>query len=545
MLGVTAGVSAQGPLSNQVLQLLSRINTWIGQQNFQNLRVPAASIPGDTVDRLYTDPSHNLFFNGQLVAGAGGGTAPHNLLSSTHADTVAASVVRGDIIVGNSTPAWARLAKCSTGFFIAASATDTVCSNDGTQLINLNSANLTGTAAAISGVNITALNATQLTSGTVPLARLSGITTTQIAAGAAIVRSQLSLAAGINLTTDVTGTLPFGNGGTGLNAAADDTVMVSSGAAWVAKTVPDCNGTTKALNYTQSTNTFSCLTITVNAGTVTSITVTVPSILTIGGSPISTSGTFAFGLNTQNANLVWAGPTSGAAATPTFRSLVNADIPTTFAAGTLAASTPWSWTQTWNAAGVVFRAIEYQITDTASAAGSTSFRIRGGAAGTTTEFSVDKAGNTVINGAAQAGTVGTSALGTTALPFFNLVLGTAATNNLTVQPAAFAQGTVATVTDPAFAAVTLPLVKRGTIAFVSGAIGGGACAAASTVTVTGLTSTATVVGSLNAAVQTNWQKGITFFLYPTANTINLQVCNPTAGSITPENATFNFTAIVP
>jgi len=39
---------------------------------------------------------------------------------------------------------------------------------------------------AVSGVNLTALNATQLTSGIVPLARLSGITNTQIAAGAAI-----------------------------------------------------------------------------------------------------------------------------------------------------------------------------------------------------------------------------------------------------------------------------------------------------------------------------------------------------------------------
>jgi hypothetical protein len=40
----------------------------------------------------------------------GGGTS-HELLSATHTDSLAASVVRGDIIVGNSTPKWARLAK--------------------------------------------------------------------------------------------------------------------------------------------------------------------------------------------------------------------------------------------------------------------------------------------------------------------------------------------------------------------------------------------------------------------------------------------------
>jgi hypothetical protein len=34
----------------------------------------------------------------------------HNVLSASHGDTLAASVVRGDVIVGNSTPKWSRLA---------------------------------------------------------------------------------------------------------------------------------------------------------------------------------------------------------------------------------------------------------------------------------------------------------------------------------------------------------------------------------------------------------------------------------------------------
>lgn len=37
------------------------------------------------------------------------GVSTHNLLSATHGDTSAASVTRGDMLVGNSTPAWARL----------------------------------------------------------------------------------------------------------------------------------------------------------------------------------------------------------------------------------------------------------------------------------------------------------------------------------------------------------------------------------------------------------------------------------------------------
>jgi hypothetical protein len=38
-------------------------------------------------------------------------SAGHDLLSASHSDTLAGTVVRGDVIVGNSTPAWSRLAR--------------------------------------------------------------------------------------------------------------------------------------------------------------------------------------------------------------------------------------------------------------------------------------------------------------------------------------------------------------------------------------------------------------------------------------------------
>jgi hypothetical protein len=63
------------------------------------------------------------------------------------------------------------------------------------------------------------------------------------------------------------------------------------------------------------------------SGTVTSVDATVPSILTITGNPITTSGTLAFGLATEAANKLFAGPTSGSDATPTFRTMVAADVP--------------------------------------------------------------------------------------------------------------------------------------------------------------------------------------------------------------------------
>lgn len=63
-------------------------------------------------------------------------------------------------------------------------------------------------------------------------------------------------------------------------------------------------------------------------GTVTSVGLALPSsILTVSGSPVTISGTLTGSLATQTANTVWAGPTTGSAATPTFRSLVGADLP--------------------------------------------------------------------------------------------------------------------------------------------------------------------------------------------------------------------------
>lgn len=62
-------------------------------------------------------------------------------------------------------------------------------------------------------------------------------------------------------------------------------------------------------------------------GAVTSVGLSAPSFLTVGGSPVTSSGTLSLTLATQTANTVLAGPTTGAAAAPTFRALVAADVP--------------------------------------------------------------------------------------------------------------------------------------------------------------------------------------------------------------------------
>jgi hypothetical protein len=63
------------------------------------------------------------------------------------------------------------------------------------------------------------------------------------------------------------------------------------------------------------------------SGTVTSVGLALPSIITVSGSPVTTSGTLTGALATQTANLLFAGPTTGSAAAPTFRALVSADLP--------------------------------------------------------------------------------------------------------------------------------------------------------------------------------------------------------------------------
>ena len=58
-----------------------------------------------------------------------------------------------------------------------------------------------------------------------------------------------------------------------------------------------------------------------------SVGLTVPSIFNVSGSPVVGTGTLAMSLANQSANLVFAGPSTGASTTPTFRSLVVNDIP--------------------------------------------------------------------------------------------------------------------------------------------------------------------------------------------------------------------------
>lgn len=346
LLGGAVALVAQ-PLSTQVLQLLTRANTWGALQTYANAIKITTFIPGDTTLTLYTDGT-DLFWEGGALTGGGSVTTPHNLLSTTHPDTLVAAVSRGSILVGNATPAWAEVTIGGVGAFLRSDGTDAAWGTDGSALTSLTAANLTGALPAIAGANLTSLNASALASGTVPLARLSGITTSEIAGAAGILYSQLDLTGAIDLTTDISATvLPVANGGTNLAAATDDQIMVGNGTTWESKAVPDCDAATAALNYDTATNAITCRTLSLGTGTVTSVALALPGIFTVSGSPVTTTGTLTGALATQAANLVLAGPTSGGAATPTFRALVNADLPLTGVAANTYSSI------TVNTAGVI------------------------------------------------------------------------------------------------------------------------------------------------------------------------------------------------
>jgi hypothetical protein len=96
-----------------------------------------------------------------------------------------------------------------------------------------------------------------------------------------------------SLTTEVSGTLPVANGGTGVATLANDSLLMGNGtSAMSAKAVPSCSGASDALTYNVTTDTWGCNTIAGGGGSVTSITAGT-GISASPSSPITSSGTLS------------------------------------------------------------------------------------------------------------------------------------------------------------------------------------------------------------------------------------------------------------
>jgi hypothetical protein len=83
-------------------------------------------------------------------------------------------------------------------------------------------------------------------------------------------------------------------------------------------------------------------------------------------------------------------------------------------------------------------------------------------------------------------------------------------------------------------------IASGTATMTTAAIGAGACGTTVTVSATGALTGDSINHAFSASVAANPGQ-LTFNKWPTANNVNFNYCNPTAGSITPSAATVNWT----
>lgn len=127
----------------------------------------------------------------------------------------------------------------------------------------------------------------------------------------------------INGNVSLSNALSTANGGTGYTSYTDGQLLIGN-----SSTSSLTKSTLTAGSNISITNSNGSITISATAGgTVTSIGLSLPSIFVLNTSVITTSGTFTATLETTVANYVFAGPTAGAATTPSFRALVASDIP--------------------------------------------------------------------------------------------------------------------------------------------------------------------------------------------------------------------------
>ncbi|CAN5950514.1 unnamed protein product [Sphagnum jensenii] len=175
-------------------------------------------------------------------------------------------------------------------------------------------------------------------------AALSGVLPVGVTGGSGLSIATTQLTGNVSLTTQVSGILPIANGGT--NGATKQAGFDNLSPLTTAGDTLYYDGTHNTRLAIGSTG--QVLTVVAGepawatpatSGTVTSVAFADASttpIYSISGSPVTSSGTLTQTLTTQAANSVFAGPTTGSAAQPTFRGLVIGDLSFAGAAGGVA-----------------------------------------------------------------------------------------------------------------------------------------------------------------------------------------------------------------
>lgn len=292
-----------------------------------------------------------------------------------------------------------------------------------------------------------------------------GFSNVTIGSGVSFAGGTLSATGSGGTVTSVTGTSPVVSSGGTTPAISLATAYGDTLNPYASKTA---NYVLAAPSGSAGVPTFRALTtadlpaLPYGTGTVTSVALALPSIMAVSGSPVTTSGTLTGALTTQSVNSIFAGPSSGAAAAPTFRALTTADIPAlaygsvtsvSFTGGIVSVATPTTTpalTVAGTSGGVPY--FSSGTTWASSAALAANAIVLGGGAGagpatTTTGTGVVTALG-VNTGTAGAFVVNGGALGTPSSGTVTNLTGTASINiNGTVGATTPAAGTFTSLSD--------------------------------------------------------------------------------------------------
>lgn len=236
------------------------------------------------------DHSHAVVLTGYDINTALGGYP----LGVSKGGTGVTTLTAGNVLVGAGTSAVVTTKAAPSGAFVGTTDTQTLTNKtlDDTTTLFQNTVDITKQAR---------FDCSTISTGTTRVYSLPDLTTTLVGTAATQTLTNKTMT---STTNNITSNALF---------SATTTVNVS------AATAPTTGQILTATSGTAAT----WQTI----ARVTSVDLSMPAEFTVSGNPITSAGTFVVTKANQTANTVYAGPSTGVPAAPTFRSLVAADIP--------------------------------------------------------------------------------------------------------------------------------------------------------------------------------------------------------------------------
>ncbi len=296
---------------------LGHANTWTGTQIF-----PLTDAQGSAFTNSLNNATTTLI-NGTKISGNISGNAANvtGIVALANGGTNAALTPSNGGIFYSTGTAGAILGGTATAHQVLLSGAGSAPSwstatypatTSANQLLYSNAANtVAGLATANNGILVTSSSGVPSIGSTLPTAVQSNIT--QVG----------------TITSGVWNGTPIGPtyGGTGVNNGSNTITLGGNMNTGGAFTTTPGNAVTFTTTGTTNITLPTSGTLATTGNTVSSVGLSLPSIFTVTNSPVTSSGTLTGSLNTQTANTVFAGPSSGSAAVPTFRAMVSADYP--------------------------------------------------------------------------------------------------------------------------------------------------------------------------------------------------------------------------